>query len=131
MKFECAKVPRHDQFVVTGLAVVTTVVAWRVGAHYGWKGHDPSLAADAAIVFSVAGFLAALFCILSVPLNKVNYARLAVGAVFVSYAYAFALMVHGLEITDRVSRVALYLFVAVVAFPWLAVEKVRTKEVKP
>lgn len=123
MKMACGKVPRHDQLVAVGLSLVTAAVSWRIGAHYGWKDHNPDLADTVATVWAYVGFAVALLCVISVPLNKVHIARMAVGALFVSFAYAGALMIHGLETTDRVSRVALYLFVAVVAFPWHSLER--------
>lgn len=115
MKFDCGKVAPRERIAAVGFAVLSAAASWRIGTHYGWDGSKPGLVDDVGDVFAFAGFLIAAFCVASVPLNRVNTARLAVGALFTSYAYLGALAAPGLTISDRVFNVLLCLSIAVVA----------------
>jgi hypothetical protein len=115
MKFECGKVSRHDRLMAVLYAVISALAATRIGTHYGWSGKNPGVIDDFGVAFAIVGFLVALLCVVSVPMNNVNTARLGVGAIFVSYAYLAAFAAPGLSVIDRAVSCALYLMVSYTA----------------
>lgn len=113
--WQVAKVSLHHKLAAIGFAAVTTAVSWRVGQYYGWHGHNGRAVDDIAMWTAFVGFAFAALCVVSIPLNIVHFARLAVASLFVCYTYLAATAFPGLSGADRFSRVALYLAVAVAA----------------
>lgn len=121
MKAQCGKVSLHNKLVACGFAGLTSASAYHVGNSYGWNGDNPGLIDNFAIAFSVVGFAVALFCILSVPLNRVAWARLAAGAAFAAYGY--------LAYADRSSwGWVLFYGLAAICACWRIVEEGLEKE---
>lgn len=114
-KCQCAKVARHDSLVAVGLAVLSAAAAW----HIGDTGVDDVAASGfaraVAVVFAVYGFAQALLCLLAVPWNRVNDARLGVGAYFAALAWLDGVASASLSSSERVFHVIGYLTVAVVS----------------
>jgi len=77
----------HKQLAAVGFGVMSAIAAYHIGDSYGWSGDSPGTVDNFGVILAIIGFVVAVLCLLSIPMNRVAWARLAVGGLFTAYAY--------------------------------------------